>query len=280
MSEVAAINLTINVGNGPKTLGEIKTELQEIGTTGESATDKVTQGVGEVTTATVSLKTQLRQMKDQLNTLDESSPEFRALAVEAAQLEDRIADVNNRVRLLASDTKRLDGLIGAGQAIGGAFQAAQGAMALFGTESAAVQKAIQNVIAVQGIMNGVQTLANALNKDAVAGMYLRMGLEKIQKASTIAMTAVQKALNAAMLNNPIGYIVLGIGALIAVFVAFKKPIMDVINSFKSLGDVLNFLISPFTSVLKWMGLIEDKEAKVEKQRQDQSKANRARYDSV
>jgi hypothetical protein len=54
--------------------------------------------------------------------------------------------------------------------------------------------------------------------------------------------------------------------------------MDVINSFKSLGDVLNFLISPFTSVLKWMGLIEDKEAKVEKQRQDQSKANRARYD--
>ena len=278
MSEVAAINLTINVGNAPKTLGEIKTELQEIGTTGESATDKVTQGVGEVTTATVSLKTQLRQMKDQLNTLDESSPEFRALAVEAAQLEDRIADVNNRVRLLASDTKRLDCLIGAGQAIGGAFQAAQGAMALFGTESAAVQKAIQNVIAVQGIMNGVQTLANALNKDAVAGMYLRMGLEKIQKASTIAMTAVQKALNAAMLNNPIGYIVLGIGALIAVFVAFKKPIMDVINSFKSLGDVLNFLISPFTSVLKWMGLIEDKEAKVEKQRQDQSKANRARYD--
>jgi hypothetical protein len=31
-------------------------------------------------------------------------------------------------------------------AIGGAFQAAQGIMALFGTESAAVQKAIQNVI--------------------------------------------------------------------------------------------------------------------------------------
>jgi hypothetical protein len=162
-------------------------------------------------------------------------------------------------------------------AIGGAFQAAQGAMALFGTESAAVQKAIQNVIAVQGIMNGVQTVANALNKNTVAGMYLRMGLEKLQKASTIAMAAVQRTLNAAMAANPIGLIVVGIGLLIAAFVAFKKPIMDVINSFKSLGDVLNFLISPFTSVLKWMGLIEDKEAKVEKQRQDQSKANRARH---
>jgi hypothetical protein len=277
MSEVAAINLTINAGNAPKTLGEIKSELEQIGTTGEQSTDKVTQGVGEVTTATVSLKTQLKQMKDQLNTLDESSPEFQALAIQAAQLEDRIGDVNNQVRLLASDTKRLDGLIGAGMAIGGAFQAAQGAMALFGTESAAVQKAIQNVIAVQGIMNGVLSVANALNKNETAGMYLRLGLQKLQKASTIAMIAVQKALNAAMLNNPIGYIVLGIGALIAAFVAFKKPIMDVINSFKSLGDVLNFLISPFTSVLKWMGLIEDKEAKVEKQRQDQSKANRARH---
>jgi hypothetical protein len=277
MSEVAAINLTINAGNAPKTLGEIKTELQEIGTTGESATDKVTQGVEEVTTATVSLKTQLRQMKDQLNTLDESSPEFRALAIEAAQLEDRIGDVNNRVRLLASDTKKLDGLVGAGMAIGGAFQAAQGIMGLFGTESAAVQKAIQNVMLVQGVMNGVQTVANALNKDSVAGMYLRIGLEKLQKASAIAMAAVQRTLNAAMAANPIGLIVVGIGLLIAAFVAFKKPIMDVINSFKSLGDVLNFLISPFTSVLKWMGLIEDKEAKVEKQRQDQSKANRARH---
>jgi hypothetical protein len=277
MSEVAAINLTINAGNAPKTLGEIKTELQEIGTTGESATDKVTQGVEEVTTATVSLKTQLRQMKDQLNTLDESSPEFRALAIEAAQLEDRIGDVNNRVRLLASDTKKLDGLVGAGMAIGGAFQAAQGIMGLFGTESAAVQKAIQNVMLVQGVMNGVQTVANALNKDSVAGMYLRIGLEKLQKASAIAMAAVQRTLNAAMAANPIGLIVVGIGLLIAAFVAFKKPIMDVINSFKSLGDVLNFLISPFTSVLKWMGLIEDKEAKVEKQRQEQSKANRARH---
>lgn len=278
MSEVAAINLSINAGNAPKTLGEIKTELQEIGTTGEQSTDKVTQGVGEVTTATVSLKTQLRQMKDQLNTMDESSPEFRALAIEAAQLEDRIGDVNQQVRLLASDTKRLDGLVGAGMAIGGAFQAAQGAMALFGTESAAVQKAIQNVIAVQGIMNGVMSVANALNKNTVAGMYLRMGLDKIQKGLTIAMIAVQKALNFVMAANPIGLIVLGIGLLIAGFVAFKKPIMDVINSFKSLGDVLNFLISPFTSVLKWMGLIEDKEAEAEKQRQKQSKANRARYD--
>lgn len=278
MSEVAAINLTINAGNAPKTLGEIKTELQEIGTTGESATDKVTQGVGEVTTATVSLKTQLRQMKDQLNTLDESSPEFRALAVEAAQLEDKIADVNNRVRLLASDTKRLDGLIGAGQAIGGAFQAAQGAMALFGTESAAVQKAIQNVIAVQGIMNGVQTLANALNKDAVAGMYLRIGLEKIQKASTIAMAAVQRTLNAAMAANPIGLIVVGIGALVAAIVAFKKPILDFISNWDNLKKVLLALLGPIGWIILAYDHLFGKEAQLENQRQKQSKANRARYE--
>lgn len=278
MSEVAAINLTINVGNAPKTLGEIKTELQEIGTTGEQSTDKVTQGVEEVTTATVSLKTQLRQMKDQLNTLDESSPEFRALAVEAAQLEDRIADVNNRVKLLASDTKRLDGLIGAGQAIGGAFQAAQGAMALFGTESAAVQKAIQNVIAVQGVMNGVQTLANALNKDAVAGMYLRMGLEKLQKASTIAMAAVQRTLNAAMAANPIGLIVVGIGALIAGFVAFKKPILDFISNWDNLKKVLLGLLGPIGWIILAYDHLFGKEAQLENQRQKQSKANRARYE--
>jgi hypothetical protein len=280
MSEVAAINLTINAGNAPKTLGEIKTELQQIGTAGESATDKVTQGVGEVTTATVSLKAQLREMKMALATLPEGSAEFRQMAKAAAEVQDKIAMVNNSISSLADNKTNLafKGLADAGQAAAGAFQATQGAMALFGSESEKVQKAIQNIIAVQGIMNGVQTVNNALQDDAYLGIKLRLALEKVQKASTIAMTAVQKALNAAMLNFPIGLIVLGIGALIAVFVAFKKPIMDVINSFKSLGDVLNFLISPFTSVLKWMGLIEDKEAKVEKQRQDQSKANRARYD--
>ena len=278
MSEVAAINLTINAGNAPKTLGEIKTELQEIGTTGESATDKVTQGVGEVTTATVSLKTQLREMKDQLNTLDESSPEFRALAIEAAQLEDRIGDVNNQVRLLASDTKRLDGLIGAGMAIGGAFQAAQGAMALFGTESAAVQKAIQNVIAVQGIMNGVMSVANALNKNQTAGMYLRLGLEKLQKASTIAMTAVQRTLNAAMAANPIGLIVVGIGLLIAAFVAFKKPIIDFISNWKNLRTVILALLGPIGWIILAYEKLFGEEAKAEAAREKQSKANRARYD--
>lgn len=278
MSEVAAINLSINAGNSSKTLGEIKSELEQIGTTGEQSTDKVTQGIGETTTATVSLKTQLREMKDQLNTLDENSAEFRALAVEAAQLEDKIADVNNRVKLLASDTKRLDGLIGAGQAIGGAFQAAQGAMALFGTESAAVQKAIQNVIAVQGVMNGVQTLANALNKDAVAGMYLRIGVEKLQKASTVAMAAVQRTLNAVMAANPIGLIVVGIGALVAAIVAFKKPIMDFISNWDNLKKVLLGLLGPIGWIILAYDHLFGKEAQLENQRQKQSKANRARYE--
>ena len=278
MSEVAAINLSINAGNSSKTLGEIKSELEQIGTTGEKSTDKVTQGIGETTTATKSLKTQLREMKDQLNTLDENSAEFRALAVEAAQLEDKIADVNNRVKLLASDTKRLDGLIGAGQAIGGAFQAAQGAMALFGTESAAVQKAIQNVIAVQGVMNGVQTLANALNKDAVAGMYLRIGVEKLQKASTVAMAAVQRTLNAVMAANPIGLIVVGISALVTAIIAFKKPILDFISNWDNLKKVLLGLLGPIGWIILAYDHLFGKEAQLENQRQKQSKANRARYE--
>ena len=57
------------------------------------------------------------------------------MAQEASQMEDKIKDVDAQVKLLSSDTKGLDGLVGAGQAIGGAFQASQGAMALFGAES-------------------------------------------------------------------------------------------------------------------------------------------------
>jgi hypothetical protein len=50
-------------------------------------------------------------------------------------------------------------------------------------------------------MNGVQTVANALNKDSKLQVctYV-LGLQKLQKASTIAMIAVQRTLNAAMLK--------------------------------------------------------------------------------
>ena len=66
------------------------------------------QSVSQVEEKTKSLKTQLKEMKTLLASGTLDSDQFRKLSIEAGQLQDRIADVNQRVKNLASDSRRLD----------------------------------------------------------------------------------------------------------------------------------------------------------------------------
>jgi phosphopantetheine adenylyltransferase len=275
--EEAVIRIGIDSGNSNKTLGEIRQEIQGIETASEKVGDNLSEGVNRVTNSTKSLKAQLRQMKVELANLPEGSAEFNQMAQEAGELEDRIGDVSARVRSLASDTKRLDGLMGAGQAIAGGFQAAQGAMALFGSNSAAVEKAVQNVIAVQGVMNGVTSVANSLNKDTIAGQYLRIGLSKIGLAltreeavatntQTVGMvalsaatavyntvvgtsTGLMKVFRIALLSTGVGALIVGLGLLIANFSKVQKWVGSIIDGFKALGDAI-------MAVAEFFGFVE------------------------
>lgn len=179
-------------------------------------------GTGEGEQKVKSLKAQLREMKNELLGLDEGSDRFKKLSKEAGALTDKIGDVSDKVKALSSDTKKLDALVGVGSAIAGGFQAAQGAMALFGSNSKEVEKAIQNIIAVQGILNGVQQVGQFLTAKGIvqdqianAGLLIKSGVLK-------AVTAAQWLWNAAMTANPIGLIVAGIAALVAGIVLLIK----------------------------------------------------------
>jgi len=180
------------------------------------------EGTGEGETKIKSLKAQLREMKNELLGLDEGSDRFKTLSKQAGELTDKIGDVSDKVKALSSDTKRLDALVGVGSAIAGGFQAAQGAMALFGSNSKEVEKAIQNIIAAQGILNGVQQVGQFLTSKGIvqdqianAGLLLKAGALKV-------VTASQWLWNAAMTANPIGLIVAGIAALVAGIVLLVK----------------------------------------------------------
>jgi len=194
---------------------------------------------------TLSLKQELRKMKDELVLLDQGSAEFRALANEAAALEDTIKDVDAQVRFLSSDTKNLDTAVQAVQGFAGGFQAAQGAAALFGAESQEVQKAIQNIIAVQGIMNGVQQVTNVLQRESILGARLRTGqIVKWAKATKVA-TVAQKAFNMVLKANPIGLVVTAIGLLIAGFALFTDKLSAVGDWFIKLGGWVKSTIDGF-----------------------------------
>jgi len=217
------INLIVNVDKGnTKSVADVRKELEEAKKAATDTGKALGDGIAATETKTISLKAQLKAMKQELMGMDEGSAAFKKLSAEAGALEDRIGDVNARVKTLASDTRKLDAIVGVGSAITGSFQAAQGAMALFGSESKQVEKAIQNIIAAQGILNGVQQLGNFLTTEGIGKDIASAVAKNTLAARTTIATAAQKLYNLAVAANPIMLLVAAIGAVVGAFALFTK----------------------------------------------------------
>lgn len=230
---------------------KVKTSMDQYNTSLKNVNDTVADSAVK----TPKLTTQIRLLKDELAKMEASgvSPSdksFVKLAVNAARLEDQMGDTQQRVRILASDTKNLDAAMGIGQGLAGGFTAATSAAALLGGESEELQKAFFKVQAVMSILNGVNQVAIALNKDSAARVVIGTAIEnsntiakiknysatKIQSATTAIETAVQGKgtvaragataaqwlLNAAMYAFPIVAIVAGLAAITVGLIAWGR----------------------------------------------------------
>lgn len=204
------------------------------------------------------LAMQIRTIREQLAQMemsgDTSSQAFIDMSIQAAKLQDQMGDTARQIQILASDTKNLDAAMSVGSGVAGAFNVATSAAALLGGESEELQQAFLKVQAAMAILNGVQQVANTLNKDSVANVVLRTAMQKLfnkakqqETAQTIkataasgadaaakgveagATTAATKAtwsFNAALLANPVMWVVAGIMAAIAAVVALAKSFDD------------------------------------------------------
>lgn len=252
------------------------------------------EGTGEGETKIKSLKAQLKEMKNELLGLDEGSERFKTLSKEAGELTDRIGDVNDKVKALSSDTKKLDALVNVGSAIAGGFQAAQGAMALFGSDSEKVAKAIQNIIAVQGILNGVQQVGQFLTAKGIVQDALYASGKYILAAASRAWAAAQWVVNAALTANPIGLIVTGVAALTTgIYLLAKnfKAVVTWITDLENLKTAILLLIGPLGwAYLAWQKLYgaeaqaakarKEEAARQQRARDDEAEAHKARLSEI
>lgn len=214
------------------------------------------------------IRTQLRELREELMQMelagDTSSRAFIDLSVKAAQLQDQFGDTQQQINILASDTRNLDAALSAGQGVTGAFTAATSAAALLGGESEMLEKAFLKVQAALSILNGVQQVANTLNKDSAARVVLKNAVEtirekgtkrqlalerlmNIQKATGVAtdgakittttlLTKAQLALNKAMAANPIGMLVALFLAAIAAVAFVTVGIVKLSQAFSKAGQ--------------------------------------------
>ena len=235
MARDYVVNIT-GRDNLSATLKGVKQQLQDT-TSSASGLDKIEQRFERIQNSTAPLKRKLRELQgimDKMN-LDglANTDVFTRMAAEAASYKDAIGDTAQAVRLLSSDTATLDAGIEAFQGLAGAASIATGVMGMLGSENEDVQKAILKVQSAIGILNGVQAIANTLNKDSILMLKLKQFWESANAETTVVATTATtantvvtnanriatqawntvKAISKALLGDFTGLILVGAGAL-------------------------------------------------------------------
>jgi hypothetical protein len=196
----------------------------------------------------------LRGLKNELNALEEAgkggTEQFRQLEREAARLEDQIGDTRARVANLASDTFKFDAAVQATQGLAAGFEIAQGAAALFGSESEDLQKALLKVQAATAIANGVQQVANLLLEESKIKTLVLTNAQAAYATVVGTSTGALKAFRIVLAASGIGLLVVGLIALVENFDKVKRALENSIPGFK---DVSNAIGGVVDTIKEWVG---------------------------
>ena len=187
---------------------------------------------------TQSAKQRLREMQKELIAMAQAGQQgtdaFKRLEQQAGSLKDEIGDVNQRIKNLASDTKRIDAFVGAVQGIAAGFQIAQGAAALFGDENEDLQKAMLKVQGAIALANGVQQVANLLQKESAVMMGINTTATKLYATVVGTATGAMRAFRIALAATGIGAIVVLIGLAADAMALFSSNTKEAANDQKNL----------------------------------------------
>ena len=111
------------------------------------------------------------------------------LIARAGALKDTMGDVNAAMTFQASDTAKLDAVVGGINALAASAQVAAGAMQLLGVSQEDAAKVQADLMAVLSVVNGLQAIQNALQKESA----LMMGLNAAKTAAVTAATTLKAA---------------------------------------------------------------------------------------
>lgn len=197
---------------------------------------------------------QLRGLKNELTRLEAEgkagTKQFRELTLAAAQLEDQIGDTRARVANLASDTFKFDAAVQATQGLAAGFEIAQGAAALFGSESEELQQVIAKTTAVMAIANGVQQVAGLLLDESALKTLIVTRAQAAYSVVVGTSTGALKAFRIALAATGVGLLVVAIGALIANFDKLKAAIFGTSTTTDALKSTLESVRTGLASTIE------------------------------
>ena len=183
------------LGDDSQLSGTLKNIKGELNSTGQASSklDQIQQRFNRIINSSAPLKKQLRDLtalmaKMNLDNMVDNDV-FVAMTAKAAEMKDALGDASQAIRLMSSDTAKLDATIEGFQVLAGAAGVVTGVMGILGTENERLQQAMLKVQSVISVMNGVQQIANALNKDNILMLRLKALWQKAVAEGTAKSTA-------------------------------------------------------------------------------------------
>jgi hypothetical protein len=115
--------------------------------------------------------------------------------------------------------------------------------------------------AAMAILNGVQSIANVLNKDAALGDLVAAKAKGVFTAAVGASSGALKIFRLALISTGVGAVVVAVGMLVANFDKVTEAVTKFVSGSPALTRVLKFIGDTFTSIGESLGFVEDKTTK-------------------
>ena len=231
MAEEIIFKVGVDTGNSADDLKKVDQELKNINTDSKAVGgDTAAQFEAlnkKVEAGNMTMRQSTQAVKEYMSialAAGRESPIGQAALKQAAELQDKIGDLKAEVANLAHDGKNLQGALQLGGAVAAGYGIAQGMMALTGSESEDLQKSLQQLMAVTTVLNGIETIRLALEKESSL-MKLKLAIQNkaiaatewMVAAATGATTLSMQGLGVAIKNIPIvGWLLAIVAAVIAV----------------------------------------------------------------
>ena len=189
---------------------------------------------GSSDTVVKNFKTQLREAKIEAQqiviTFGEFSDEAIAAQKRVAELADKMEDFNDRVKALNPDKfAKVQTIV---QGVSRGFQAAQGAMALFGSESEDLQKTLVKVQGAMALADGLEGLGK------VQQQFLAIGKSIVGPVVT-AFKTFGAAARTAIASTGIGILLVALGGIVAYWDDIKMALTGVNKETEKLNKATN-----------------------------------------
>jgi hypothetical protein len=311
MSTEAIFNLRVNTGNSIEDINDFDKSVDNLNKSVKDVDKTFEQVYGDLKPLT----TRLGEAEDRMYELalagKQTSKEYQELLKTVANY--RRVQLDTDAVVDASAERFSTKVVKAIEVTGATFTGLQSAIALTGVENEDLVKTMIKLQAVQGVVNSVNVVANAINENATLKLKARIALEKAKNfimtgsiASTSAMavaegglttatlgtTVAMKLLRGALIATGIGALIVLIGTLVANFdkvtaVVQKMSgyVLKAYDYFDNLGVAVKVLVGiffPFIGVvygaikaLEYFNIIDNK---TERNQQQRHEANIRRID--